>query len=165
MKNIKLNLAVLFIAIAIQASFAQEHEKITELQQKVAEFERKQSNVAKRVCKKGSSGRKYFINTQIDSSRLISKHKTKYFKSGSKKEKLKYTQVSKNARLLLLYVVRINGTATYIKYCETDLNNKREQGIVQEEVLIDNMYYQKRSFDKYGHLTNTENIYVGAKDK
>ena len=59
----------------------------------------------------------------------------------------------------------INGTTTYIKYCETDLNNKREQGIVQEEVLIDNMYYQKRSFDKYGHLTNTENIYVGAKDK
>lgn len=78
---------------------------------------------------------------------------------------MKYTQVSKNARLLLLYVVSINGTATYIKYCETDLNNKREQGIVQEEVLIDNMYYQKRSFDKYGHLTNTENIYVGAKDK
>ena len=78
---------------------------------------------------------------------------------------MKYTQVSKNARLLLLYVVSINGTTTYIKYCETDLNNKREQGIVQEEVLIDNMYYQKRSFDKYGHLTNTENIYVGAKDK
>lgn len=41
MKNIKLNLAVLFIAIAIQASFAQEHEMIAQLQQKVMQFERK----------------------------------------------------------------------------------------------------------------------------
>ncbi|MBK8830775.1 MAG: hypothetical protein IPN60_07940 [Saprospiraceae bacterium] len=165
MKNIKLNLAVLFIAIAIQASFAQEHEMIAQLQLKVKEFERKQSNVLTRVCKKGCSGRKYFVNTQIDSSRVFSKHKTKYFKSGAKKEKLKYVQVSKNARIVLLYVVRINGMATYIKYCETDFNIKREQGIVQEEVLIDNTYYQKRSFDKYGHLTNTENIYIPPRDK
>ena len=165
MINIKLILASLLFAFAIQASYAQDHVLISQLQLKVKEFERKQSNVAKRVCKKGCSGRKYFVNTQIDSIRLISKHKTKYFKSGARKEKLKYVHVSKNARLLLLYVVRINGTATYIKYCETDFNNKREQGIVQEEVLIDNMYYQKRTFDKYGHLTSTENIYVGAKDK
>ena len=96
---------------------------------------------------------------------MFSKHKTKYFKSGAKKEKLKYVQVSKNARIVLLYVVRINGTATYIKYCETDLNNKREQGIVQEEVLIDNRYYQKRTFDKYGHLTNTENFSLATKDE
>ena len=165
MKNIKLILAGLLFGIAIQASFAQEHEKIAQLQQKVMQFERKQSTVAKRVCKRGASNRKYFVNTQIDSSRVFSKHKTKYFKSGAKKEKLKYVQVSKNARIVLLYVVRINGTATYIKYCEADVNIKREQGIVQEEVLIDNTYYQKRSFDKYGHLTSTENIYVGAKDK
>ncbi len=165
MKNIKLNLAVLFIAIAIQASFAQEHEKIAQLQQKVMQFERKQSTVTNRVCKRGASNRKYFVNTQIDSSRVFSKHKTKYFKSGARKEKLKYVQVSKNARIVLLYIVRINGTATYIKYCETDINIKREQGIVQEEVLIDNTYYQKRSFDKYGHVTNTENIYIAAKDK
>jgi len=165
MKNIKLNLAVLFITIAIQSSFAQDHEKIAQLQQKVMQFERKQSAVTNRVCKRGASNRKYFVNTQIDSSRVFSKHKTKYFKSGARKEKLKYVQVSKNARIVLLYVVRINGTATYIKYCETDINIKREQGIVQEEVLIDNTYYQKRSFDKYGHVTNTENIYIAGKDE
>lgn len=165
MNEIKYILLLLFAGLISQDLYAQGHEKIAELQQKVMQFERKQSNVLTRVCKKGCSGRKYFVNTQIDSSRVFSKHKTKYFKSGAKKEKLKYVQVSKNARIVLLYVVRINGTATYLKYCETDLNIKKEQGIVQEEVLIDNMYYQKRSFDKYGHVTNTENIYVAAKDK
>ena len=165
MKEVKVILFLLSACFLSQSSFAQEHEKIAQLQQKVMQFEQKQSTVAKRVCKRGASNRKYFVNTQIDSSRVFSKHKTKYFKSGARKEKLKYVQVSKNARIVLLYVVRINGTATYIKYCEADVNIKREQGIVQEEVLIDNTYYQKRSFDKYGHLTNTENIYIPPRDK
>ena len=64
--------------------------RMPRVQQKVKEFERKQSNVVKRVCKRGATVRKYMVNTQIDSSRLISKHKTKYFKSGAKKEKIKY---------------------------------------------------------------------------
>lgn len=165
MKSIKFILVSLFFSVAIQVSYSQDHERISELNLKVSEFERKQSNVVKRVCKRGATVRKYVVNTQIDSSRLISKHKIKYFKSGAKKEKIKYFLASKDGKILLLYLVKIDGLATYVKYCETDKNFKGDQGIVQEEVLIDHMYYQKRSFDKYGHLTGTENIYIDSRDE
>lgn len=37
--------------------------------------------------------------------------------------------------------------------------------VVKEEVLIDNRYYRINTFDKYGVLTKTDNIFISSKDK
>ncbi|HOG73169.1 MAG: hypothetical protein KBB29_08650 [Bacteroidales bacterium] len=161
----KLLVAILFLCVFIQNSFSQNNDQINDLYLKIKKIEDRESDISKMKSRRGVSDRKYLIKSIIDSGEIISKHKIRYYRSGIKKERIKYYKKSKNEKILVLDIIKINELKTYIKYCETDLNYKKEMIVVKEEVLIDNRYYRINTFDKYGVLTKTDNIFISSKDK
>lgn len=161
----KLLVAILFLFVFIQYSFSQSNDQINDLFLKIKKIEDSESYISKMKCRRGLSDRKYLIKSIIDSGEIVSKHIIRYYRSGIKKERIRYYKQSNNEKILVLDIVKINDLKTYIKYCDTGLNYKKELIIVKEELLIDNRYYRINTFDKYGVLTKTDNIFISSKDK
>ncbi len=165
MKKHKFYLFLLFINLIALTSYSQDSNSIKDLFVKVKKIEDKDSDVFKMRYRNYLSRRKEKIITTLDSGKIISTHKIKYYKSGAKKEVIKYFKISSQDKVVILKVVKINNNETYIKYCETILNHKDELKVVSEEVLIDNKYYQKLLYDKDRILLKTENVVISNQDK
>lgn len=165
MKKHKFYLFLLLINLIALTSYSQDSNSIKDLFVKVKKVEDKEVNVYKMRYKNYLSTRKEKIITTLDSGKIISTHKIKYYKSGAKKDVIKYFRISSQDKVVVLKIVKINDNKTYIKYCETVLNHKDELKVVSEEVLIDNKYYQKLLYDKDRILLKTENIVISNQDK
>ncbi|NOU19767.1 MAG: hypothetical protein HOO91_19590 [Bacteroidales bacterium] len=165
MKKHKFYLFLLFINLIVLTSYSQGSDSIKDFFVKVKKIEDKELNVYKMSYKNYLSNRKEKIISTLDSGKIISKHKIKYYKSGAKKEVIKYFRISSQDKVVILKIVKINDNKTFIKYCESILNHKDELKVVAEEILIDNKYYQKLLYDKDRILIKSENIVISNQDK
>lgn len=165
MKKRKFYLFLLFINLIALTSYSQDSDSIKDFFVKVKKIEDKESIVYKMRYRKSFSNRKVMMISTLDSGGVVSKHKIKYYKSGVKKEVIKFFKITSQKSVLILSIVKINDNKTYIKYCESILNYNNEMKAVDEEILIDNKYYQKLLYDKYEVLIKTENVVISNQDK
>lgn len=165
MKKHKFYLFLLFINLITLTSYSQGSDSIKDFFVKIKKIEDKESNVYKMRYRNYLSARKEKIITTLDSGKIISTHKIKYYKSGTKKEVIKYFRISSQNKVVILKVVKINNNKAYIKYCESVLNGKDELNVIAEEVLIDNKYYQKLHYDKDRIVIKTEIVVISNHDK
>ena len=158
MKKFRTISFLLGFCIIFSTSDAQERDIIRFFLDKVENNLREVDSTTRIInYRKSLSDYKIITKGSLGKDNKSFKHVIKYDERGFKKEKLKIYQSTRDKKILVMYLVKINDKIHFLEYYDTERDSKNKIVKRSKEILIDNRIYQKIFYNNPGEIKGNEN--------